>query len=367
MSQGLLPQNYKGYFATESALVASIPNGQKGYWVIVEDVNGIFVWNASSNDWVNVGESGIAGVMSYNGRVGTVTSENGDYTASQITFIPSGGISATDVKDAINELDTEKANIDNTLSTGNSPVTQNYAANISGAYSLDWRNGAKQRLTLTGNVSLSIVPASTFGINASTKSTRFTVTFVQGSGGGKFITTNAGIKSYVTGDDFWVNQQLNSLVVGEEVTIELWGDGTNGWCAKQLTAIAFYDEVPSASTIALSTGVYTPTVALDLGPGRWRLSAIGHFVSGGGTVTGTIAEVFISSSSGNNATGQNLCKNTFRTAGMPTTNGSSNAIGAHYEDITFASGGTTRFLKFRGVFTVNTIRVAGGFTAELII
>jgi len=57
MSQALLPQNYKGYFATESALTTAIPNGLAGYWVIVEDTSAIYIWNAGTDAWVNVGEA----------------------------------------------------------------------------------------------------------------------------------------------------------------------------------------------------------------------------------------------------------------------------------------------------------------------
>lgn len=49
------------------------------------------------------------GVTSVFGRTGVVTSQSGDYTATQITNTPSGNISATTVQAALNELDTEKA------------------------------------------------------------------------------------------------------------------------------------------------------------------------------------------------------------------------------------------------------------------
>lgn len=51
-------------------------------------------------------------VNSFNSRTGAVTSQNGDYIASQITNTPAGNISATNVQDAINELDTEKQPLD---------------------------------------------------------------------------------------------------------------------------------------------------------------------------------------------------------------------------------------------------------------
>lgn len=47
-------------------------------------------------------------VNSFNGRTGAVTAQNGDYTASQITNVPSGTVSAITVQAAINELDSEK-------------------------------------------------------------------------------------------------------------------------------------------------------------------------------------------------------------------------------------------------------------------
>lgn len=48
-------------------------------------------------------------VSSVFGRTGEVVAQSGDYTASQITNVPFGEISATDVQAAINELDAEKA------------------------------------------------------------------------------------------------------------------------------------------------------------------------------------------------------------------------------------------------------------------
>ena len=48
----------------------------------------------------------VGDVISFNGRQGIVVPIAGDYTASQITNIPAGSISATNVQDAINELDT---------------------------------------------------------------------------------------------------------------------------------------------------------------------------------------------------------------------------------------------------------------------
>lgn len=54
------------------------------------------------------GTSGGGTVTSVFGRTGAVAATGGDYTASQVTNVPAGGIAATDVQAAITELDAEK-------------------------------------------------------------------------------------------------------------------------------------------------------------------------------------------------------------------------------------------------------------------
>jgi len=71
------------------------------------------------NHWKRKNSSGVvtdieaaaAGVSSFEGRNGIVTAQAGDYTASEVTNVPAGNISATDVQAAINELDAEKADV----------------------------------------------------------------------------------------------------------------------------------------------------------------------------------------------------------------------------------------------------------------
>ena len=57
-------------------------------------------------------------VASVFGRQGTVVAQSGDYTASQITNVPAGDISATNVQAALNELDTEKVPTTRTVTAG---------------------------------------------------------------------------------------------------------------------------------------------------------------------------------------------------------------------------------------------------------
>lgn len=72
---------------------------------------------------VESGGGGGSGVTSFNGRVGAVFPAMGDYTASQITNVPAGNISSTDVQAALNELDTEKQATGNYITALTGDVT----------------------------------------------------------------------------------------------------------------------------------------------------------------------------------------------------------------------------------------------------
>lgn len=45
-------EGYKGWFETETALAAAVPNGVKGDWAIVGSTNSIWLWDGSANVWV---------------------------------------------------------------------------------------------------------------------------------------------------------------------------------------------------------------------------------------------------------------------------------------------------------------------------
>lgn len=66
-------------------------------------------------------------VQSVFGRTNTVTAQNGDYNAAQITNTPAGNIAAVTVQAAINELDAEKAPLSHTHTA--SQITD-FAANV---------------------------------------------------------------------------------------------------------------------------------------------------------------------------------------------------------------------------------------------
>lgn len=45
-------EGYKGWFETEAALTATVPNGTKGDWAIIGSTNSIWLWDGSANVWV---------------------------------------------------------------------------------------------------------------------------------------------------------------------------------------------------------------------------------------------------------------------------------------------------------------------------
>ncbi len=109
---------------TPNLVTASPSKGD--YYVVSVDgstsLGGITDWKA--NDWaIYNGTSwgkvdNTDQVSSVFGRQGIITATNGDYTASQITNVPAGTISATTVQAALNELDVEKVPTTRTVSAG---------------------------------------------------------------------------------------------------------------------------------------------------------------------------------------------------------------------------------------------------------
>lgn len=82
--------------------------------VSLSNVSGGGAPSASDVMSVSFSKTGDNGsVSSAFGRTGAVIAAAGDYTAGQVTNTPAGGVAATTVQAAINELDTEKAPLDN--------------------------------------------------------------------------------------------------------------------------------------------------------------------------------------------------------------------------------------------------------------
>ena len=93
----------KGWFYIVSVGIAA----GHGYANIPNIAYDVGDWIASSGvGWDKIDNTDA--VVSFNGRIGAILPAAGDYTAALITNTPAGGIAATDVQAALNELDTDK-------------------------------------------------------------------------------------------------------------------------------------------------------------------------------------------------------------------------------------------------------------------
>jgi hypothetical protein len=95
-----------GYKEQSSASVPTPTAGEMNTFVDLAD--GKLKRKDSTGSVTNI-ESVAAGVSTFEGRTGAVVSVAGDYSAAEISSTPSGNIVATNVQDALDELDLEKA------------------------------------------------------------------------------------------------------------------------------------------------------------------------------------------------------------------------------------------------------------------
>lgn len=113
--------NYQGVWnaTTNSPTLVNgdCTTGNKGKYYVVNvagstSLGGISSW--SVGDWAVCNGTSWDQILNTNaiasvfGRTGTITAQNGDYTASQVTNIAAGNVAGVTVQSAINELDTEK-------------------------------------------------------------------------------------------------------------------------------------------------------------------------------------------------------------------------------------------------------------------
>lgn len=116
--------NYKGTWsaaANSPTLVSPPASTSKGDYYVVSAAGTQFGISFAVGDWII--SNGTAwekvdltdAVSSVFGRTGAITAASGDYTASQVTNVPAGTISSTNVQDAINELSSDIATAQNVL------------------------------------------------------------------------------------------------------------------------------------------------------------------------------------------------------------------------------------------------------------
>lgn len=98
----------------EYANLAAFPaTGETGKIYVALDTNKTYRW--SGTVYVEISANQVTSVF---GRVGAVVATSGDYNASQVTFTPTGDLSSTHVQAALIELDTEKAKVTRSITSG---------------------------------------------------------------------------------------------------------------------------------------------------------------------------------------------------------------------------------------------------------
>lgn len=150
------------------------------------------------------GGGGGGAVDSVFGRTGTVTSQSGDYTASQITNVPAGGISSVNVQNAINELDAEKQ----TLITG--AATTIISSNLTASKALISDGSGKVAVSTTTGAELAFVNGVTSAIQTQLNNKQPLISLAIGSipfsDGATLIDDNAHL--------FWDNTNKSLEVTG---------------------------------------------------------------------------------------------------------------------------------------------------------
>jgi len=104
-----------GFVKQSSASVPTPPAGEMN--TFIDSADDKLKRKDSTNTVVSI-EDVASGVATFEGRSGVVVGVAGDYTASEITNVPAGDISAATVQAAITELDAEKAPITHVGSNG---------------------------------------------------------------------------------------------------------------------------------------------------------------------------------------------------------------------------------------------------------
>src|SRR3990172_5612904 len=105
---GIDPSGYT--YIVDTAGLFDLGTGLVNY-----SVGDYVIW--SGTEWTHVASN--VPVTSVFGRIGSVIAQGGDYDAIQVDFTPFGNIAATNVQNAIVELESEKVTATRSISTGN--------------------------------------------------------------------------------------------------------------------------------------------------------------------------------------------------------------------------------------------------------
>ncbi len=276
------------------------PAGPPGQGVPTGGTTGQVLAKASSanydTQWVTGGSSGVSSVFT---RTGAVTAQNGDYTASQITNVPEGAVTALTVQTAINELDGDIATLASTTisalalkydaSNPDGFVNSAGAAAAAPVQSVAGRTGA---VTLAkADVGLSNVdntsdinkPVSTAQASADAAVQAFSIQRSNHTGT-QAISTVTGLQAALDGKQPLATVLTNttaSFTTAQETKlagIEANADVTDSANVAAAGAVMESDYSPSHSILVQQSGTGSPT-ALQIG----NNTLVGR-LSGGGSV-----------------------------------------------------------------------------------
>lgn len=215
-------------------------------------------------------------VNSFNGRTGVVVPESGDYTASQVTFVPAGSIAATDVQTAIEEVASEAGNV-----VGPASATDSALALFDGTTGKFLKNSSVtvSGSTITGNLT-----------GTASVATALAATLAATAGG-------TGLTTYATGDMLYASatNTLAKQAIGSQAQIQRVVSGIPAWRDQidPSLLIYFYEDfiTPVANFNSANSGSGSisgirSTASTNQHVGTWRL-ATGTATNGYGNLFGS--------------------------------------------------------------------------------
>lgn len=240
----------------------------------------------ATNLWIDLpveGSGGGSGVTSFNGRIGVVLPLAGDYTASQITNVPAGNITAVNVQNALNQLDSIKQA---TITGGASSIT---TANLTINRALI-SDGA-------GKVAVSATTATELGFVSGVTSSIQTQLNAKGTGSVTSVALSTpGVLYTVSGSPVTTSGTLTLNLVSQSANTIFAGPTTGGAVAPTFRSLVAADlntiivpvanggtgisTTPTNGKLLIGNGTGYTSANLTAGPGI-------SIVNGAGSITVT--------------------------------------------------------------------------------
>jgi hypothetical protein len=208
------------------------------------------------------GGGGGGAVDSFNGRVGTVLPQSGDYTASQVTNTPSGNISSTNVQNALNELDTEKQAV---ITGGASTIA---SSNLTASKALVSDVSGKVATSSVTSTELSFSSGVTSSIQTQLNAKEPTISVLPISRGGTGATTTPGVISSLQIIEYNTFSNADFIVPSTYALIKTVTQ-IGAMTAPRTVTLPPANSLPGGVSITVTdvTGTVTPTNRLIVSPG----------------------------------------------------------------------------------------------------